>query len=127
MYKALLVSLTLLAFAFYYQFRYISSTAHTDPIKQVDNMSISRQVIKRVLAVEQAEVCSYTLDSPYAFRLKYREGSRGSSSTVYRLGRFKEPVAFLDVRVRRWKGWNDVHLLVPQARSFHCRQRCWIP
>ncbi|KAF8507232.1 RmlC-like cupin domain-containing protein [Gautieria morchelliformis] len=54
MYKAFLVSFTLLAFAFYYQFRYISST-HTDPIKQADNMSASRQVIKRVLAVEQAE------------------------------------------------------------------------
>lgn len=54
MYKAFLVSVFFLAFGYYYQFRF-SSIPHTKPI--LDDMSISRHVVKRVFAVEQSEVC----------------------------------------------------------------------
>jgi len=53
MYKALVVPLVLLALAYFYQLR--STPTITDIKPVVDTMSISRHVIKRVLAVEQSE------------------------------------------------------------------------
>lgn len=51
----LLVPLVIFTFAYYYQVRTLSPIVRTKPA--VDNMSLSRHVIKRVFAVEQSEVC----------------------------------------------------------------------